>query len=102
MRRRGSYWLPTVGLARSETRQAEAPGSLKVAPLARVVLTPFELPVRPARSAPPPTRLGDAMCGICGVIDPGDRRAAPVPGPVLDRMTDAMTHRGPNDRGTFS
>ena len=39
------------------------------------------------------------MCGICGVIDlRGDR--LPVSQAVLDRMTDAMSHRGPNDRGT--
>ena len=29
--------------------------------------------------------------------------APPVVAPeVLDRMTDAMTHRGPNDRGTYA
>jgi asparagine synthase (glutamine-hydrolysing) len=43
------------------------------------------------------------MCGICGVVQIGG--GAPrevVPPDVLDRMTDAMTHRGPNDRGTYS
>ena len=38
------------------------------------------------------------MCGICGII-----HARGQLGPVsstLDRMTDVMTHRGPNDRGT--
>ncbi|WP_271190054.1 asparagine synthase (glutamine-hydrolyzing) [Dactylosporangium matsuzakiense] len=40
------------------------------------------------------------MCGICGVV-----QVAGAPGQVvapdrLDRMTDAMTHRGPDDRGT--
>jgi asparagine synthase (glutamine-hydrolysing) len=41
------------------------------------------------------------MCDICGVIQiGGDPR--PVVAPyVLDHMTDLMTHRGPNDRGTF-
>ena len=42
------------------------------------------------------------MCGICGVVQIGG--GAPrevVPPDVLDRMTDAMTHRGPNDRGTY-
>jgi asparagine synthase (glutamine-hydrolysing) len=40
------------------------------------------------------------MCGICGAFAL-DRRPGPVIDPeVLDRMTDAMTHRGPNDRGT--
>src|SRR5918994_1219668 len=41
------------------------------------------------------------MCGICGVIDTGDWGPAPIAGHVLDRMTDAMTHRGPDDRGTY-
>ena len=41
------------------------------------------------------------MCGICGVV-----QLRGEPGPViapegLDRMTDVMTHRGPNDRGTY-
>jgi asparagine synthase (glutamine-hydrolysing) len=43
------------------------------------------------------------MCGICGVVQVGggpEREV--VPADVLDRMTDAMTHRGPNDRGTYS
>jgi len=40
------------------------------------------------------------VCGICGVV-----QLRGEPGPViapegLDRMTDVMTHRGPNDRGT--
>jgi asparagine synthase (glutamine-hydrolysing) len=39
------------------------------------------------------------MCGICGVIQvEGEPRPAIDPD-VLDRMTDAMVHRGPNDRG---
>jgi asparagine synthase (glutamine-hydrolysing) len=42
------------------------------------------------------------MCGICGVIQVGgEPRSVLAPG-VLDRMTDAMTHRGPNDRGTYA
>jgi asparagine synthase (glutamine-hydrolysing) len=41
------------------------------------------------------------VCGICGVVQIGGR-PRPVVGPgVLDRMTDVMTHRGPNDRGTY-
>jgi asparagine synthase (glutamine-hydrolysing) len=41
------------------------------------------------------------MCGICGVVQlRGEPR--PVIAPEgLDLMTDAMTHRGPNDRGTY-
>lgn len=40
------------------------------------------------------------MCGICGVIQiRGEQRHVLAEG-VLDRMTDAMAHRGPNDRGT--
>ena len=41
------------------------------------------------------------MCGICGVVQVGgEGRAVLAPG-VLDRMTDSMVHRGPDDRGTF-
>jgi asparagine synthase (glutamine-hydrolysing) len=40
------------------------------------------------------------MCGICGIL-----RIDPIaPGfdrPLLDRMTDSMAHRGPNDRGVW-
>jgi asparagine synthase (glutamine-hydrolysing) len=41
------------------------------------------------------------MCGICGVVQVGGEPRGVVAPDVLDRMTDAMTHRGPNDRGTF-
>src|SRR2546427_3692773 len=40
------------------------------------------------------------MCGICGVIQTGGDLRSVVAPEVLDRMTDLMTHRGPNDRGT--
>lgn len=40
------------------------------------------------------------MCGICGVIQIGGEPRQLIPPQALDRMTDAMTHRGPNDRGT--
>jgi asparagine synthase (glutamine-hydrolysing) len=40
------------------------------------------------------------MCGICGVIQIGGEPRRVLPDHVLDRMTDAMSHRGPNDRGT--
>jgi asparagine synthase (glutamine-hydrolysing) len=40
------------------------------------------------------------MCGICGVIQIGGEPRRVVAPVVLDSMTDAMTHRGPNDRGT--
>ncbi|HEV3477928.1 MAG TPA: asparagine synthase (glutamine-hydrolyzing) [Gaiellaceae bacterium] len=40
------------------------------------------------------------MCGICGVVQVGgEPRRVLAPG-VLDRMTDTMAHRGPDDRGT--
>lgn len=42
------------------------------------------------------------MCGICGVIQIGGEPRTVLPPGVLDRMTDAMTHRGPNDRGTHT
>jgi asparagine synthase (glutamine-hydrolysing) len=40
------------------------------------------------------------MCGICGVVQVGGEQRLVIEPDVLDRMTDAMTHRGPNDRGT--
>jgi asparagine synthase (glutamine-hydrolysing) len=42
------------------------------------------------------------MCGICGVIQVGGEPRQVVSEGVLNAMTDAMTHRGPNDRGTYS
>src|SRR3954468_24039418 len=41
------------------------------------------------------------MCGICGVVQLRGEPRPVVEPDVLDRMTDAMTHRGPNDRGTY-
>jgi asparagine synthase (glutamine-hydrolysing) len=42
------------------------------------------------------------MCGICGVFQvDGTPRQVLAPD-FLDRMTDAMTHRGPDDRGTYA
>jgi asparagine synthase (glutamine-hydrolysing) len=41
------------------------------------------------------------MCGICGVVQIGGEPRAVIEPDVLDRMTDLMTHRGPNDRGTY-
>ncbi|HSG49579.1 MAG TPA: asparagine synthase (glutamine-hydrolyzing) [Longimicrobiales bacterium] len=40
------------------------------------------------------------MCGICGVLQvaPGPLALDPA---LLDRMTDALAHRGPDDRGTW-
>ena len=40
------------------------------------------------------------MCGICGVIQIGGEPRHVLADGVLDQMTDAMAHRGPNDRGT--
>lgn len=42
------------------------------------------------------------MCGICGVVQVSGTPEQVVPGEVLDAMTDVMTHRGPDDRGTHS
>lgn len=39
------------------------------------------------------------MCGIVGVLHRD--RDKPIDSYLLDQMTDLMTHRGPNDRGTF-
>jgi asparagine synthase (glutamine-hydrolysing) len=41
------------------------------------------------------------MCGICGVVQVGGPPREVVSPETLDRMTDAMTHRGPDDRGIF-
>jgi asparagine synthase (glutamine-hydrolysing) len=41
------------------------------------------------------------MCGICGVVQVSGAPRDVVAPEVLDAMTDAMTHRGPDDRGTF-
>jgi asparagine synthase (glutamine-hydrolysing) len=41
------------------------------------------------------------MCGICGVIQLQADARPPVDVETLDRMTDVMVHRGPNDRGTY-
>lgn len=38
------------------------------------------------------------VCGICGVIQIGGEPRPLLEAGVLDRMTDAMTHRGPDDR----
>jgi asparagine synthase (glutamine-hydrolysing) len=41
------------------------------------------------------------MCGICGVIQIGGGPRPVIAAEALDRMTDAMSHRGPDDRGTY-
>jgi asparagine synthase (glutamine-hydrolysing) len=42
------------------------------------------------------------MCGICGVVQVGGAPRQVIGSERLDWMTDLMTHRGPDDRGTFS
>jgi asparagine synthase (glutamine-hydrolysing) len=42
------------------------------------------------------------MCGICGVVQVGGEPRELVSPEQLDAMTDVMTHRGPNDRGTYA
>jgi asparagine synthase (glutamine-hydrolysing) len=42
------------------------------------------------------------MCGICGVIQVGGEPREVIAPEALDHMTDVMSHRGPNDRGTYS
>ncbi|MDO5552564.1 MAG: asparagine synthase (glutamine-hydrolyzing) [Planctomycetia bacterium] len=39
------------------------------------------------------------MCGICGVV--WTKSACGISADILDRMTDAMTRRGPDDRGVL-
>jgi asparagine synthase (glutamine-hydrolysing) len=41
------------------------------------------------------------MCGICGVVQVGGELRELVSSAQLDAMTDVMSHRGPNDRGTY-
>lgn len=41
------------------------------------------------------------MCGICGVIQVRGEPRPVTAQEALDRMTDVMRHRGPNDRGTY-
>ena len=41
------------------------------------------------------------MCGICGVVQIGGEPRPVIAPEALDRMTDAMSHRGPSDRGTY-
>jgi asparagine synthase (glutamine-hydrolysing) len=41
------------------------------------------------------------MCGICGVIQVGGEPRPVLAAEALDRMTDAMSRRGPDDRGTY-
>ena len=41
------------------------------------------------------------MCGICGVVQVEGPPREVVSADRLDAMTDMLTHRGPNDRGTF-
>ena len=41
------------------------------------------------------------MCGICGVVQLGGSPREVVEADRLDAMTDAMTHRGPDDRGIY-
>lgn len=41
------------------------------------------------------------MCGICGAFQIGAPAGRVLAPEVLDRMTDVMRHRGPNDRGVF-
>src|SRR5215218_1665417 len=41
------------------------------------------------------------MCGICGVVQVGGEARAVLAAGVLDRMTDVLSHRGPDDRGTY-
>jgi asparagine synthase (glutamine-hydrolysing) len=41
------------------------------------------------------------MCGICGVIQVSRELREVASKSQLDAMTDVLTHRGPNDRGTY-
>ncbi len=41
------------------------------------------------------------MCGICGVVQLGGEPRDVIDSAALLRMTDVMTHRGPDDRGVY-
>jgi asparagine synthase (glutamine-hydrolysing) len=41
------------------------------------------------------------MCGICGVVQVAGESRRVIEPEVLDRMTDVLRHRGPDDRGTY-
>ncbi|HET8606525.1 MAG TPA: asparagine synthase (glutamine-hydrolyzing) [Gaiellaceae bacterium] len=41
------------------------------------------------------------MCGICGVVQLDGPPRDPIAPAALDRMTDLLVHRGPDDRGTY-
>ena len=41
------------------------------------------------------------MCGIAGAFTVRGQGRVPVSRATLDAMTDALTHRGPDDRGTY-
>ena len=41
------------------------------------------------------------MCGICGIVQIGGEPREVIAPASLDVMTDVMTHRGPDDRGTY-
>ena len=42
------------------------------------------------------------MCGICGVVQLTGEPVEVIAGEVLDRMTDVISHRGPDDVGTYA
>ena len=46
-------------------------------------------------------QYAESMCGIAGAFTIGGPRRLPVSQLTLDAMTDAMIHRGPDDRGTY-
>lgn len=48
------------------------------------------------------TKLRGVVCGICGAVQINGEPRQVISPETLDRMTDAMTHRGPNDRGTYT
>lgn len=41
------------------------------------------------------------MCGICGIIRLNTSSSPPIEPATLDAMTDSMSHRGPDGRGTW-
>jgi len=57
---------------------------------------------RPSKATARAASVRRTVCGICGVIQIGGTPRPVVAAEVLDRMTDTMTHRGPDDRGTYA
>ena len=105
--------LADLGRAVTSATNAEAQGGLLLGPLVEVVANEVRRAASRRPSAADIDRhadgsLGDAvpivrrMCGICGVVQLTGEPLEVIAGEVLDRMTDVIGHRGPDDVGTYA